>query len=77
MVYHKSDIITDFRLALRDVQTPNELYEVSPRVNCQLHKCIKLSELTSGANYEINESFSTRSIPSADGIDDKRCQRKR
>jgi len=51
--YDNSNIVTDLRLILRDIQTSDELHESVPN-NGQLADAIlcKLSEPTSGENCE-------------------------
>ena len=51
--YHDSDIVTDVRLALCNIQTSNELHEsVSKGQLVDSARCAKSSELTSGVNCE-------------------------
>ena len=50
VAYDNSDVVTDFRLVLCDIQASNELHGSTP--NGQLsNPFAKFSELTSGANY--------------------------
>ena len=55
IVYHDSDIITDFRLVLCNVQTSNELCESVPKGYLGDFADMRSSELTSGANCRKRE----------------------